>query len=77
MPPGGVHHPEVVAPQGRVAGYGPDEVAQQVSRAAQTLVVAGLAGQIREQVPQVPAGISQPTGLGGEAQQGLHDRQGD
>jgi hypothetical protein len=47
---GGVHHPDVVAPQRRVRGHGSDEVAQPLGRAAQALVVAGLAGQIREQV---------------------------
>jgi hypothetical protein len=31
----GVHHPDVVAPQRRVAGHDPNEMAQQLDRAAQ------------------------------------------
>ena len=45
--------------------------------AAQPLVVAGLLGQVGEQVPQVSPGVPQPPGLGGEPEQRLHDRQGD
>jgi hypothetical protein len=67
----------VVAPQRGVGRHGSDDVAQQLGRAPQALVVAGLAGQVREQVAQVAAGISQPAGLRGEAEQGLHDRQGE
>lgn len=44
---------------------------------AQPLVVAALLGQVREQVPQVSAGVPDPAGLGGEPEQRLHDRQGD
>ena len=43
----------------------------------QPLVVPGLLRQVREQVPQVRAGVPDPAGLGGEAEQRLHDRQGD
>jgi hypothetical protein len=40
-------------------------------------VVAGLLGQIREQLPEVGVGIAQPAGLRAEAEQGLQHRQGD
>ena len=52
-------------------------MAQQLGGAAQALVVAGLAGQVGKQPPQMAVGVAQPAGLGGEPQQGLHDGKGD
>ena len=52
-------------------------MADQPGSGAQALVVPGLLGQVRKQVPQVSVGIPQPAGLGGIAQQGLHHGQGD
>ena len=42
----------------------------------QPLVVPGLLRQVREQVPQVRAGVPDPAGLRGKPQQRLHDCQG-
>jgi len=42
----------------------------------QPLVVTRLQGQVREQVPQVRAGIPDPAGLGGEPEQRLQHREG-
>jgi hypothetical protein len=69
--------PDVVGPQPGVGGDRPDGVTQQPSRPAQALVVASLAGQVGEQVAQVAVGVAEPAGLGGEAEQGLQDGQGD
>ncbi|MGO8885683.1 MAG: hypothetical protein ACLPUO_00500 [Streptosporangiaceae bacterium] len=52
-------------------------MADQRCGSAQALVIAGLLGQVREQVPQVSAGVPQPAGLGGEPRQGLHHGKGD
>lgn len=41
---------------------------------AQPLVVAGLLGQVRKEMPQAGAGIAEPSGLGDEAGNGLHHR---
>ena len=45
--------------------------------APQPLVVAGLAGQIGEQVTEMDAGVAQPAGLGHEPGEGLQHRQRD
>ena len=74
---GGVGDPDVVGPQRRVGRHHPNDVADELGGAAQALVVAGLAGQVGKQVAQVAAGVAQPAGLGGEAQQRLQDRNGD
>src|ERR1017187_7380588 len=74
---GGIHHPYVVGPYGGIGGQCPDAVPDHRCGGAQPLAVTGLLGQVREQVPQVRAGVPQPPGLGGEPRQGLQDRQGD
>ena len=48
-----------------------------VAGGAQALVVAGLGGQIGEQVPQPVGRESQPVAFGAGAQQDLGDRQAD
>ena len=74
---GGVHDPDVVGPQAGAGGQDPGAVPDQAPGGPQPLVVTGLLRQVREQVPQVSAGVPDPAGLGGEPEQGLHDRQGD
>src|SRR5450631_1519139 len=74
---GGIDYPHIVAPDGGIGGQKTDAVPDQRSGTAQPLVIAGLLGQVREQVPQVSVGVPQPAGLGGEPQQGLHDGKGD
>jgi hypothetical protein len=64
-PPVEVDDPEVVSPQRGVGGDGADGVADQPCRSPEALVVAGLASQLREQVPQMPGGTAQPAGLSG------------
>jgi hypothetical protein len=54
-----------------------DGQAEVVAGGPQALVVAGLAGQIREQVPQPLAGEPQPVALGAGTQQDLGDCQAD
>jgi hypothetical protein len=72
---GGVGDPHVVGPQRGVAGQRTDQPADRIDQLAQPLVVAGLFGQIPEQMPQVPASKPQPAGLAGVAQQAGHHRQ--
>jgi hypothetical protein len=48
-----------------------------VGGGAQALVVAGLAGQIREQVPEAGTGKAQPVAFGAGAEQDLGDGQTD
>ncbi len=74
---GGVHYPDVVVPQAGVGGERPDEPGHGRGELAQPLVVAGLAGQAGEQVPQASAGVAQPPRLRGEPQQSLQYRQGE
>jgi hypothetical protein len=74
---GGVAHPPVVGPQRGVAGQHADDVLQQPAGGTQSLVVAGLLGQVGEQMAEVGAGVAQPAGFGGEAEQGLQHREGD
>ncbi len=71
----GVRDPQVVAPQRGVTGQRPGDAPDEPGGLAQPLVVAGLLGQVGEQVPQVSAGVPQPPRLGGEAEQRLHHRQ--
>ena len=73
----GIDHPDVIGPDAGIGGQDADAIADQRSRTAQALVIAGLERQVREQVPQLSAGVPQPPGLGGKPQQGLHHRQGD
>jgi hypothetical protein len=74
---GGVHHPEVVGPQRRLASHGPDEGLELTGGGPETLVVAGLVGHVGEQVPKVGLGEAEEPGLRTEAQQGPDDRQRD
>ena len=74
---GGVTDPHVVGPQRGVTGQHAHDPLQEIGRGAQALVVAGLLGQVGKQVTQVGVGVTQPTGVGGEPEQGLHDCQGD
>jgi hypothetical protein len=69
---GGVDDPDVIGPQGGVAGEHADQPADRGGQIAQPLVVARLWGQVGEQVPEVGGGEAQPAGLAGESQQGLH-----
>jgi hypothetical protein len=64
------------APQRGVPGQRAGHVAYEVCGLAQALVVAGLLGQVGEQVPQVGMSVPQPPRLGGEDEHGLHHRQG-
>ena len=73
---GGIDDPHVVGPQAGIGGQQPDQRGDQPGGGAQPPVVPGLAGQVAEQMPQVSAGVADPAGLRGVAQQGLHDRQG-
>ena len=73
----GIHDPDVIGPYAGIGGQDADAVPDQQCGGAQPLVVAGLLGQVREQVPQVSPGVPQPPGLGGESQQGLHDGKSD
>src|SRR4051812_6169134 len=72
----GVHDPHVIAPQCGVPGQRAGDTADEFSGLPQPLVVAGLLGQIGEQVSQVGAGVPQPPGHGGETEHRLHHRQG-
>jgi hypothetical protein len=54
-----------------------DGQAELVAGGAQALVVAGLAGQVREQVPKPVASESEPVAFGVGAEQDLGDRQTD
>jgi hypothetical protein len=74
---GGVNDPDVIGPDGGTGRQDPDAVPDHGRGSAQPLVIARLLGQVREQVPQVRAGMPQPPGLGGEPQQGLQHGQGD
>jgi hypothetical protein len=55
----------------------PDGQAELVASGTQALVVAGLAGQVREQVPQPGADEPQPVAFGAGPQQDLGDGEGD
>jgi hypothetical protein len=72
----GVGDPHIIGPRVGCVGQGADAVDQLRSGGAQPLVVAGLAGQVGEQVPQAGAGIAQPASFRGVSQQGLHDCHG-
>jgi hypothetical protein len=72
----GIGHPHVVGPQAGVGGKRPDHRRDQAGSVAQPLVVAGLLGQVPEQMPQMLAGMAQPAGLGGVPEQRLHHCQG-
>jgi hypothetical protein len=55
----------------------PPAVRADVRRRRYGAPVPGLLRQVREQVPQVSARVTDPAGLGGEPEQGLHDRERD
>ncbi|GGT56117.1 hypothetical protein GCM10010271_69930 [Streptomyces kurssanovii] len=57
-----MHDPHVVAPHGGVGGWQPGDAPMQSGALAQPLVVAGLLGQVREEVPQVGEGMAEPPG---------------
>jgi hypothetical protein len=76
IPRGGVDYPHGVSPQDRIPCQDPAQPAHRVGQLAQPLVVARLAGQMGEQVPQMLAGKPRPAGLGDKSQQGLHHHQG-
>jgi hypothetical protein len=72
---GGVDHPDVVVGD---SGLGAEHAHQPRHRGGQLpqpLVVARLLGQVREHQQQMGPGETQPPGLAGVAQQGLHYRQ--
>src|SRR5215211_5450928 len=73
----GVQQPEPIAPRRRADRQVSQHEPHQVSGSAQALVVAGLAGQIREQVAQPVMGEPQPMALRTGAQQHLGDGQTD
>ena len=73
----GVQQPEPIAPRRRADRQVSQREHHQVSGSAQALVVAGLAGQIREQVAQPVMGEPQPVALGAGAQQHLGNGQAD
>src|ERR671936_1470589 len=74
---GGVQQPEAVAPRRGGHGQVAHGQAELVRGGAQALVVAGLAGQVREQVAEAVAGESQPVAFRAGAQQDLGNRQAD
>jgi hypothetical protein len=51
-------------------------MADEFGRLAQSLVVTGLLGQVREQVPQMGMSVAEPPRLGRESEDRLHHRQG-
>jgi hypothetical protein len=51
-------------------------MADEFARLAQSLVVTGLLGQVREQVPQMGMSVAEPPRLGRESEDRLHHRQG-
>ena len=74
---GGIGNPDVIGPQAGIGREHPDQRGDQPGGGAQPPVIAGLARQVAEQVPQMSMGMPDPARLGGVSQQGLHDRQGD
>src|SRR5665647_170373 len=72
---GRVDHPHVIGPHAGVAGKCPQQPVQRGGEAAKPLVVAGLLGQVGEQVAQVLVCEPEPPGLTGVPQQCLHHRQ--
>src|SRR5918995_4368802 len=73
----GVQQPEPVPPGRRGHGQVADGQAEVVAGGPQALVVAGLAGQVREQVAQAGVGKAQPVAFGAGAEQDLGDGQTD
>src|ERR1017187_9211116 len=57
---GGVHHPDVVGPQGGVAGQQADQAADRGGRPAQPLVIAGLRGEAPAPMAAMFAGPPAP-----------------
>ncbi len=71
---GRIGDPDAIGPQAGVPAQVGDHGLQGSAQVPQALVVAGLAGQVREPFDQVNPGMAQPAAFGGEAQQGLHHR---
>ena len=71
---GGIHDPDIVAPQRRVHGQHPDYPDEQEERLPHPLVPAGLADRPREHARQFLIRVPQPPPLRGESQQGGHHR---
>jgi hypothetical protein len=67
----------VVEPEVAVAGQVPDDLLDHREGGAETLVVAGALGQVREHAPQVDAGVPDPVGFGPGAEQDLRDGETD
>jgi hypothetical protein len=72
---GSIHRRSTTCRAG-VGGQVPDRGGDQASGFAEPFVVAGLLGQVSEQMPQVAAGVPHPAALVGVAEQGLHHGQG-
>lgn len=72
---GGIQQPQRVAPRGAGAGQMADRRREQRRCGAQPLVVAGLARQVAEQMPQPAVGEPDPAMLAVESQQYLRHRQ--
>jgi len=66
-----------VLPQVGVGDQHGDEVGDLGGQRAEPLVVAGLLGQVREQVDDRFAGVADPPALVAEPEQGLHHRHRD
>ena len=74
---GGVQQPEPIAPRRRADRQVTQRQHHQVGGSPQALVVAGLAGQIGEQVPQPGLGEPQPVAFRAGPEQDLGNRQTD